>query len=135
MVTKPVRMNSRVKSVRFIVGKELRQNYGHVKALQALFTLSESDFIPLVVFTGSAEFKTDLGPKVLKLHQLVEALSADRPVLFDEMKLTYIVGRIEMKRLPRSSATDENHREFVRRRIANGKVVRAAGFEPATPTV
>ena len=113
----------------------VRQNYGHVKALRALFKLPESDFIPLVVFTGSAEFKTDLGPKVVKLPQLVVAISSDRPAIFNERKMTYIVGRIEMMRLPPSTETDEVHRDFVRRRIANGKVVRAAGFEPATPTV
>src|SRR6202040_2498129 len=30
----------------------IHQNYCHVKALQDLFTLPESAFIPLVVFTG-----------------------------------------------------------------------------------
>jgi restriction system protein len=103
----------------------LRQNYGHVKALQALFKLPQSDFIPLVVFTGDAEFKTDLGPMVLKLPQLLEVLSADRPVVFDEKKMTYIVGRIEMKRLRRSIETDENHQDYVRRRIQERAVARA----------
>jgi hypothetical protein len=40
----------------------VRQNYGHVKTLQSLFTLPEDNFVPAVVFTGDAEFKTDLGP-------------------------------------------------------------------------
>jgi hypothetical protein len=65
----------------------LLQNDGHLKALQALFTLPESAFISLVVFTGNAEFKTDLGPKVLKLPQLLGVLSEDRPVIFDEKKI------------------------------------------------
>jgi hypothetical protein len=113
----------------------IRQNYGHVKALQALFTLPESNFISLVVFTGRAQFKTDLGPSVLKLPQLIDFLSRNRPVLFNETKMTYIVGRIEMNRLPRSTETDEYHLNSVRQRLAKGKMVRAAGFEPATPTV
>ncbi|MGD0816547.1 MAG: nuclease-related domain-containing protein [Verrucomicrobiota bacterium] len=95
----------------------LRQNYGHVKALQALFTLPGSAFIPIVVFTGTAEFKTEVGQAVLKLHQLLSELSSDRPVVFDEKKMTYIVGRIEMKRLGRSIETDEYHQESVRRRV------------------
>ncbi len=100
----------------------IRQNYGHLKAVQSLFTLPEDNFIPLVVFTGNAEFKTDVGPTVVKLVDLVRLLDADRPVLFDEKKMAYIVGRIEMKRLRRSIETDEYHLNFVQRRI-QGRVI------------
>src|SRR5262245_5699759 len=47
----------------------LRQNYGHVKAVQSLFNLPDAAFFPIVVFTGKAEFKSDLGPRVLRLHE------------------------------------------------------------------
>ena len=78
----------------------IRLNYGHLEALQSLFSLPDDNFIPLVVFTGDAEFKTDLGPRVLKLHQLIPFLTAPRPAIFDERKMAYIVGRIEMKLPP-----------------------------------
>src|SRR5690348_13699506 len=48
----------------------IRQNYGHLKTLQSLFTLPAENFFSVVVFTGNAEFKTDLGPNVLHLSQL-----------------------------------------------------------------
>src|ERR1017187_8536334 len=64
----------------------IRQNYGHVKMLQSLFTLSDETFIPVVVFAGDAEFKSDLGPTVLSLDGLVSYMSDDRAVLFDERK-------------------------------------------------
>jgi len=95
----------------------IRQNYGHVRTLQSLFTLSDEAFIPVVVFTGDAEFKSDLGPTVLRLDDLVAYLSEDRPVQFDERKMAYIVGRIEMKRMRRSLETDEYHLNSVRSRI------------------
>ncbi len=95
----------------------IRQNYSHVKAIQSLFTLSDEAFIPVVVFAGDAEFKSDLGPTVLRLDELVGYMSDDRPVLFDERKMAYIVGRIEMKRMRRSLETDEYHLNSVRRRI------------------
>lgn len=95
----------------------IRQNYGHVRSLQSLFTLSDEAFIPVVVFTGDAEFKSDLGPTVLKFDDLISYLSHDRPVLFDERKMAYIVGRIEMKRMRRSLETDEYHLNSVRDRI------------------
>jgi hypothetical protein len=95
----------------------IRQNYGHLKTLQSLFTLPAENFFSVVVFTGSAEFKTDLGPNVLHLSQLIPWLTTERPVIFDERKLAYIVGRIEMKRLRHSLETDEYHLNYVREKI------------------
>jgi hypothetical protein len=96
----------------------LRQNYGHVKTLQALFSLPDNHFHSVVVFTGAAEFKTDLGPNVLQLAGLISFLTAERPVVFDERKMAYIVGRIEMKRERRSLETDEYHLNHIRDRLA-----------------
>jgi len=70
----------------------LHQNYGHIKALQSLFNLPEDNFFSLVVFTGDAEFKTDLGPGVIKLDELIAYLTQPRPQVFDEKKIAYIVG-------------------------------------------
>lgn len=95
----------------------LHQNYGHIKALQSLFDLPAEHFHSVVVFTGDAEFKTDLGPNVIRLGGLIPFLTADRPSLYDERKMTYIVGRIEMKRERRSLETDEYHINHVRSRI------------------
>ena len=106
----------------------VRQNFGHVKALQALFKLPEDAFSSLVVFTNDAEFKTDLGPTVLKLPELVQHLSAERPVLFDERQMAYIVGRIEMKRLRRSLESDEYHLNYVRRHVAQ-KLISSKGHQ------
>ena len=95
----------------------IRQNYGHVKAVQSLFTLPKEAFVPVVVFTGEAEFKSDLGSGVLRLQELIPYLATNRPVIFDERKMAYIIGRIEMKRMRRSLETDEYHLNLVRRRI------------------
>ncbi len=95
----------------------IRQNYGHVKAVQALFTLPDKAFFSLVVFTGEAELKSDFGPSVMKLPGLIPYLANQQTVLFDERKMAYIVGRIEMRRKRRSLETDEYHLNSVRRRI------------------
>jgi hypothetical protein len=95
----------------------IRQNYGHVKALQALLSLSPDAFVPVVVFTGEAVFKSDLGPTVLKLPELIACLSAERPILFDEQAMACLAGRIEMARMRRSLETDEYHLNYVRRHI------------------
>ena len=96
----------------------LHQNYGHVKSVQALFKLPESAFIGVVVFTGNAELRTDLGPNTMLLNQLLEFIEQRRERILDERQMAYVVGRIEMKRLGRSSETDEYHVNYVRKRIS-----------------
>jgi hypothetical protein len=96
----------------------LRQNYGHIKALQSLFDLPENHFYSVVVFTSDAEFKTNLGPNVVQLAGLIPFLNRDSSALYDERKMAYIVGRIEMKRARRSVETDEYHINHLRNRLA-----------------
>jgi hypothetical protein len=110
----------------------LRQNYAHVKTLQLLFDLPEDHFYSVVVFTSDAEFKTDLGPNVVQLAGLIPFLTVERPVLYDERKMAYIVGRIEMKRERRSVETDEYHINHVRRRFVGqtSKLGNQAVFPP-----
>jgi hypothetical protein len=96
----------------------LRQNFGHIKALQSLFDLPENHFQSVVVFTSDAGFKTNLGPNVVQLAGLIPFLNRDSSALYDERKMAYIVGRIEMKRARRSVETDEYHINHLRNRLA-----------------
>ena len=89
------------------VPKYDNQNYLHLKTVQALFKLPESAFTGTVVFTGESEFKTDLGPSVILLDQLLGFLEQRREKVLDERQMAYVVGRIEMKRLGRSRETDD----------------------------
>jgi len=92
----------------------LHQNFGHIKVVQALFKLPENAFTSVVVFTGSAEFKTDLGPNTILLDQLTGFIEQHREKVLDERQMAYVVGRIEMKRFGRSNETDEYHLNHVR---------------------
>jgi hypothetical protein len=96
----------------------LHQNYGHIKTVQALFKLPESAFIGVVVFTGNAELRTDLGPNTMLLDQLLGFIGQRREKILDERQMAYVVGRIEMKRLGRSSETDEYHVNYVRKKVS-----------------
>jgi restriction system protein len=115
----------------------IRQNYAHVRTLQELLKLPDSAFFPIVVFTGDAEFKTDLGKQVLRLPQLMAFLMIDRPVLFDEEKLAQLVGILEINRLRRSLETDEYHINHLMERLGeklkpamSRSRPRAVGFVP-----
>ena len=95
----------------------LMQNYGHIKTLQGLFKLPDTAFIGVVVFTGSAELKTDVGANTILLDQLLGFVEQRREKVFDERQMAYVVGRIEMKRIERSQETDEYHINYVRSKI------------------
>jgi restriction system protein len=99
----------------------LRQNYGHVRTIQSLFNLPEKVFHGLVVFTGNAELKTDLGSHVLQLGELLDFLNREREVVLDERKMAFVVGRLEMKRHRRSLETDEYHLNYVRSKLARSR--------------
>ena len=70
-----------------------------------------------MVFTGSAEFKTDLGSQVLQLSGLIPFLNIERPVILDEGQRARVIGQIEMKREQRSVETDEYHVNRLRSRF------------------
>ena len=96
----------------------LRQSYGHVRTVESLFKLPETAFQGLVVFTGDAEFKTELGPHVIHLNDLLGFIEQPWETVLDQRQMAYVVVRIEMKRLCRSLETDEYHLNYVRRRIS-----------------
>ena len=86
--------------------------------MQVLFKLPESAFVGAVVFTGNAELRTDLGPNTIVLDQLLGFIEQRREKTLDERQIAYVVGRIEMKRLGRSSETDEYHVNYVRKKVS-----------------
>jgi hypothetical protein len=82
------------------------------------FKLPENAFHGVVVFAGSAEFKTNLRPRVIHLTELLGFIQQSRETVLDERQMAYVVGPIEMKRLRRSLETDEYHLNCVRMRIS-----------------
>lgn len=95
----------------------IRQNYGHLKAIQSLSHFPFETFISLVVFTGTAQFKTNMGPGVLRLSELAYFLNQPRPGILTRDQMALFVGRIELARLDRSAETDEQHINNVRSRL------------------
>lgn len=95
----------------------IRQNYGHIKAVQALSNFPDQHYISVVVFTGTAQLKTDMAPGVVRLAELGSFLNQPRPVVFTPEQMALIIGRIELARLDRSAEADEQHINNVRVRI------------------
>ena len=93
------------------------QNHGHVAVVKGLFKLDSSAFHNIVIFSGQAELKSSMGPNVLPLLSVPHYFNADRPTLLDEKAMTYVVGRIEMNRVPRSNEADEYHVQGILQRL------------------
>ncbi len=91
--------------------------------MQSLFKLPEGAFIGVVVFTGDAEIKTNAGPNVIQLNQLLDFIEQRREPLLDERQIAYVVGRLEMKRQRRSLETDEYHLNYVRKKVGSNSAV------------
>lgn len=100
------------------------QNSKHILAVQKLL-----DFIPqeqvrgLVVFTGTAQFKTEVPPGVIQLAQLESYVDNIRLGSLSENRLQFCVGRLECKRLELTGKTDVEHQMYLERKhgVVNGK--------------
>jgi hypothetical protein len=96
----------------------IHQNFRHVLAVQHLLEFVPREAIEsVVVFAGSAAFKTEVPDGVVHVNELADYLkqrSAERLAL---NKMQYAVGRLETARLALSRQTDIEHVESLRRRF------------------
>lgn len=92
----------------------LRQNYKHWLAVQDLLKLLPQDFIQdIVVFAGTAEFKTEIPEGVLFLEELKEFLERVNFGRISESSLSRAVTRLESARLEQNEDTERKHIEFL----------------------
>jgi len=93
------------------------QNFRHVRAVQGLL-----DFLPpgavksVVVFTGDAEFKTEIPQGVFSLSKVIEYLREQTVEVMSLNRMQFCVGRLETARLAISGQTDVQHAESLERR-------------------
>lgn len=79
----------------------LRQNYGHVKALEKILNISEYKFIPVVVFTSRAELNVDYSASapVIYIERLKDEIESWYEIEFNETELDEITNRILVKNI------------------------------------
>ncbi len=105
------RMKSRFQS-------PLHQNYRHRKAIQQLL-----DFLPkeqihsIVVFSGSAIFKSPIPSGVVYLSQLTDHLSTFKDDVISINRMEFCVGRLECKRFELTRETDIQHRTYLAKKF------------------
>jgi hypothetical protein len=106
--------------MKFKFQNPIRQNFRHVLAVQGLL-----DFLPpgaiksVVVFTGEAEFRTEIPPGVFSLSGLIEYLREQTVEVMSVNRVQFCVGRLETARLAISGQTDVEHVQSLERRRGN----------------
>lgn len=92
----------------------LRQNYKHVKFLQALLSipdvmeLDEKDFHSIIFFSEQSTFKTDMPPNVMQ-RGLVPYIKDIKEVKLNDIRIKKLNERLADKRLKAGIFTDIQH--------------------------
>lgn len=93
------------------------QNFRHVRAVQDLLDFLPSGSIKsIVVFSGEAEFKTDVPAGVFSLRGFIEHIRGQSTELLSLNRVQFCVGRLETNRLALTRQTDIEHVESLQRR-------------------
>lgn len=102
---------------RFKFQNPVFQNRRHVRAVQELL-----DFLPaaavrsVVVFSGRAQFKTEIPEGVVTIESLRDFVAQHAEEVMSLNRMQFCVGRLETARLALSSETDVEHIESLARR-------------------
>jgi restriction system protein len=96
----------------------LRQNYLHVKALEAVLRIPSTSIQSVVVFSGDAKFKTEMPRNVTHISGLLGYIrSFDRPVFTSEECESFL-ARIEAARLSPTAETGRRHVTGLKKRFS-----------------
>ncbi|PKN40494.1 MAG: hypothetical protein CVU60_15210 [Deltaproteobacteria bacterium HGW-Deltaproteobacteria-18] len=97
----------------------LRQNYKHIKELESLLQIGEDKLFSVVVFTGDAEFKTDMPDNVIRSGRLPRYIHAKNTPLLTESEVQRILLKINGTMLERSRETSRQHILNLNRKFGN----------------
>lgn len=108
--------------LKFKFQNPILQNKRHVRAVQDLL-----DFLPagavrsVVVFTGAAEFRTEIPEGVFRVSGMIDFLRNQFDEVISLNRVQFCVGRLETARLAISGETDVEHVESLDRRHGKTK--------------
>ena len=96
----------------------IHQNKKHISAVQKeLDFLEKEDVEGLVVFTGNAEFKTEIPKGVINISELEDYVDSIRLSSLTENRIQFCVGRLECKRLELTGKTDIEHQRYLEKKF------------------
>ena len=88
----------------------LRQNFAHVKAVQAILDIDQKVLHNFVVFTGSAEPKTDMPENVAwGLHALGKLIGVRKQLVLSDHQLATFARKLQGQALENNSSVRAEH--------------------------
>lgn len=103
----------------------LRQNYGHIKALEALLGVDRRVLRPIVVFRGPFRFKTPIPDGVLR-HRYKSWVASMQDVVLDDVAVGVIVATLESNAI-HGWLAGFRHAQSVRERYASERTCPKCG--------
>lgn len=94
----------------------IRQNYKHIKTLEALLQIPISTLHTVIVFTGDSTFKTELPRCVCTLSNFADYIKSFTTPILSQEAVIQICRKIEKSRLEDNQATRNAHIQNVRNR-------------------
>jgi hypothetical protein len=95
----------------------IHQNFRHVMAVRQLLDFLPPDHVKsAVVFTGDAEFKTDVPRGVFRAEEFVAHVRGQTVEVMSVNRMQFCVGRLETARMALTGETDIEHVRNLRRR-------------------
>lgn len=94
----------------------IRQNYKHIKTLEALLQVPASKLHTFIVFTGDSTFKTPLPPCVCTLRNFTDYILSFRTVILSDGEISDICRKIENSRMQDTTETRRAHIRNLRNR-------------------
>lgn len=105
----------------------LRQNYKHVKTLEAALEIDPTHIHSLVVFVGDSTFKTDMPENVTYAGGYIRYIKSRQDAVLSDTQVRLIIQNIEKGRLSRSIKTHVEHAKHVQ------EIVEKKASEPCCP--
>lgn len=88
----------------------LRQNYKHVKALEATLEVPPEVIHSVIVFTGESKFKTPMPANVTRGGAYISYIKSFRQIVMSDAQVQAVVAQIQSGRL---EPTRETHRQHI----------------------
>ena len=98
----------------------LRQNYGHLKAVQSALGIEVWETYGIVAFVGSAEPKTPMPESVVwDVVELARHIRSHRSVLFTAPQVADLIDRLSSAQIASSGKARRQHIRHVKREVRN----------------
>lgn len=109
----------------------LKQNYGHVRAVQAVLNVAPEIIHSVVVFVGDSKFKTPMPPNVTKGRKFAKYVKSFKEVVLSKQEVHEIVQRLQTGSYERGGNTNRQHIRNVKakkeRNVQSGNCPRCGG--------